>query len=269
MIIFGNAEVGTVHKKLRFFCAILILTGIIMHVPACRFIESQQGEDLPAVDVLAAVRETGTTVPSYAVTTEVPYLCQNPAFPTGCESVSALMVLRFYGYDLTPDDFVDRYLDKAERPLYNRETRSYTGADPNRYFLGDPRKGSGWGCFPDVIKSAVEKFAGDALSCTVLYGEPVYELCSRYIDRGIPVLFWATADMQPPRQGLRFAVQGSELVYTWKSPMHCLVLTGYTDSGYIFNDPLRGKDVIYDKKQVLDAYRTMGGRALVIERNDG
>ena len=40
----------------------------------------------------------------------VPYISQEGSFPNGCESVSAVMLLRYYGFDITPDEFIDSYL---------------------------------------------------------------------------------------------------------------------------------------------------------------
>ena len=40
----------------------------------------------------------------------VPYISQEGSFPNGCESVSATMLLRYYGFDITPDEFIDSYL---------------------------------------------------------------------------------------------------------------------------------------------------------------
>ena len=43
---------------------------------------------------------------------KAPYLDQSKSFPTGCESVSAVMLLHFLGYDISVNEFIDRYLDK-------------------------------------------------------------------------------------------------------------------------------------------------------------
>lgn len=48
-----------------------------------------------------------------------------------------------------------------------------------------------------------------------------------------------------------------------------LLLVGYTDTAYLFHDPLQGGAIAYEKNQVLAAYRAMGEMALVMERADG
>ena len=42
----------------------------------------------------------------------VPYIDQSVRYPTGCESVSAVMMLRYLGYDISVDTFINEFLDK-------------------------------------------------------------------------------------------------------------------------------------------------------------
>ena len=37
---------------------------------------------------------------------EVPYIDQSVKYPTGCESVSAVMLLKYLGYEMTVDEFI-------------------------------------------------------------------------------------------------------------------------------------------------------------------
>ena len=43
---------------------------------------------------------------------DVPVLSQWPDFPTGCESVSAVMLLSYHGYDVDVSTFVKNFLPK-------------------------------------------------------------------------------------------------------------------------------------------------------------
>ena len=43
---------------------------------------------------------------------DVPYIDQSKLYPTGCESVSTVMLLRFLGIDITVDEFIEKYLEK-------------------------------------------------------------------------------------------------------------------------------------------------------------
>lgn len=46
--------------------------------------------------------------------------------------------------------------------------------------------------------------------------------------------------------------------------MHCLLLVGYDDSGYYFNDSLQCKNMRYDKSKVISAYNALNCQAVVI-----
>ena len=45
---------------------------------------------------------------------EAPYIDQSVKYPTGCESVSAVMLLQYLGIHITVDEFIQDYLDKKE-----------------------------------------------------------------------------------------------------------------------------------------------------------
>ena len=57
---------------------------------------------------------------------EVPYLDQSVKYPTGCESVSAVMLLRYLGYEITVDEFIEqlsgmqRYGNERRKALWYR-----------------------------------------------------------------------------------------------------------------------------------------------------
>ena len=46
---------------------------------------------------------------------EVPYIDQSVKYPTGCESVSAVMLLKYLGYEMTVDEFIKKLSGHAER----------------------------------------------------------------------------------------------------------------------------------------------------------
>ena len=69
------------------------------------------------------------------------HIYQLDKWPTGCESVSAVMAMKAAGLDITVDEFIDNYLNCTPRPF-----------DPEKSFGGDPRSKSGKGCYAPVIK---------------------------------------------------------------------------------------------------------------------
>ena len=66
------------------------------------------------------------------------------------------------------------------------------------------------------------------------------EICEKYINNGVPVLIWASINMKPTFINLSnsWIVENTGERYFWKSNEHCLVLVGYDDENYYFNDPL-------------------------------
>ncbi len=45
---------------------------------------------------------------------QVPYIDQSIKYPTGCESVSAVMLLKYLGYEITVDEFIQNCLECRE-----------------------------------------------------------------------------------------------------------------------------------------------------------
>lgn len=180
----------------------------------------------------------------------VSYISQVGAYPTGCESVSTVMALNFAGNNITVDTFIDNYLDKS--PFIHN-------FNPNECFGGDPRTSSGMGCYAPAIKKSLNKFLPVSNQYYVdLTGNSLDYLCQNYIDNGIPVILWAT-------QGMKQAYNVSyDEGLEWIAPEHCLLLTGYDDRCYIFNDPLVGANVHYLKSDVEQAYKALNYQAIAI-----
>lgn len=199
---------------------------------------------------------------------DAPFIDQRDKYPTGCESVTAVMALQYAGVDITVEEFIDNYLPQGNAP-YTREDGTLVGADPWKVFLGSPYEESGWGCYAPVITEALEQLLQDrgleGLSVQELEGENLDKLCREYIDAGTPVLLWATIAMEAPVESTQFFLEDSGQLFTWLYPLHCLLLTGEDKDCYYFNDPLVGKNVAYPKEEVEAAYEGIGMQAVVLE----
>lgn len=191
---------------------------------------------------------------------DVPFISQLEDYPNGCEAVSSVMILRYYGFDIDVDRFIDEFLPMGERPVVNG-----TGPDPERVYCGDPRSKHGWGCYSPVIAEALEGFLGESGYTYVhSYNRTLDSLCLEYIDNGHPVMIWATVDMSES-EGLYACwstSEGKRICYNRK--LHCLVLTGYDDEFYYFNDPMRGKNVRYEREKTQRAYRELGMQSIAV-----
>ena len=178
------------------------------------------------------------------------HIYQLDKWPTGCESVSAVMAMKAAGLNITVDEFIDNYLNCTPRPF-----------DPEKSFGGDPRSKSGKGCYAPVIKAALDK----ALAGTDFKNVPIAELCKKYIAAGTPVIFWGTLEMAEPFEGDSWEFEGKKI--TWIRPEHCLLLVGYNTESYIFCDPMREESVTYYPKAAVEtAYSALYSQAVVIEK---
>lgn len=218
---------------------------------------------------------------------DAPYISQKGKYPTGCESVSTVMLLRFLGFELSVDKFIQDYLDY--RGFEMRDGQLY-GPDPRECFCGSPYSEDDFGCYAPVICKALKKFFSEAGSISVdgriwedteiqeNVGKPVWEpvdetgtpmdaLLKRYIDDGMPVIFWACIDMREPIIGPEWKLLDTGEIFTWISNEHCMLLVGYDDGGYYFNDPYEGRGCVYYPKQLVEArHRAQYGMAVGLRR---
>ena len=86
----------------------------------------------------------------------VPYINQRKKYPTGCESISAVMALNYAGYDISPEDFIANYLPQSPVPYIDESGKLY-GYNPYSVFLGSPYSADGWGCYYTVIGRCISK----------------------------------------------------------------------------------------------------------------
>lgn len=192
---------------------------------------------------------------------DVPYIDQTGggAF-TGCESVTAVMLLQYLGIDISIYDFIDNYLDKE--PFETRDGILY-GPNPYEVFVGDPYDTEAMGCYAPVIKNSLERILGDNYEVIDETGCDLPALVEKYIDSGMPLIVWATIDLKDIIVGPVWRLKDSGEEFTWLSNEHCMLLVGYDDEHYIFNDPWKNNGVIaYDKKAVIDRYKKQHSQAV-------
>lgn len=261
----GNRRRKTPQRKWILFA--LLLPEIFLIV-----LGGKAAENRKAIQI--GVQETQEGYPSFLFSTgrkkklliDAPFFDQREKWPTGCESVSAVMALNYFGVEITVDEFIDGYLPMGSVP-YQNASGALVGCDPRKMFSGDPRSESGWGCCAPVIFHAVEKVIQEKelpLSIQELEGKSLEELFGEYLSREIPVILWATIDMEPPMPDAVVTLEETGEQYQWYYPMHCLLLVGRDEGGYYFNDPSAGKAVYYLKDEVETAYTELGSQAVVI-----
>ena len=202
------------------------------------------------------------TLPSKVVQISIPPLPQHPLYPTGCESVAAVMALNHAGTSITVDQFIDLHLPCSSH-FYRQDDLLY-GPDPFAVFVGNPRSEQSYGCMAPVIERALASCSCPSQKVHNVSGTDLTELCTHYIDAGIPVITWATIDMSPATVGNSWFLENGRF-FVWTAGEHCLLLVGYDDEHYYFNDPRYGKTVAYTKTDTERAYAALGKQALVIQ----
>lgn len=182
-----------------------------------------------------------------------PFISQLPKYPTGCESIAALMALHNLGFSITADSFIDDFLDKTASLV-----------DPNKAFGGDPRSRRGSGCYAPVIKTAIDRIVkNQGYEAKNLTGMSLDMLCAKYIDYNIPVIVWGTLNFSD-----KFRTTTHNGI-KWTSLEHCLLLVGYDDDHYIFHDPMKKKGYTpYRKSAVNIGYNALDKMAVVIVKSD-
>jgi uncharacterized protein YvpB len=183
-------------------------------------------------------------------------LCQYPELPTGCEITSLTILLNYYGITADKCDLADNYLDKG----------AVGTVDFRVAFEGDPRDGNSYGCYAPVIEKTANRYisvSGSALTAKDITGTE-FESLFDYIDNGMPVVVWATLDLQQGHKSVTWNVNGQSL--TWYTPEHCMVLTGYDyDTSTVqVADPVHGDIRSYDMATFKNRYEALYKQAVII-----
>ncbi len=179
----------------------------------------------------------------------VPYIDQSVKYPTGCESVSTVMLLQFLGVSITVDEFIENDLKKEAFETRNGEL---FGPDPRECFVGSPYDDESFGCYAPVIKESLEHVLGEEYRVLNKTGTDTKELIRDYIDRGMPVIYWACINMREPIVGPEWKLKKTGETFTWISNEHCMLLVGYDEENYYFNDPYENHGVIGYPKAVVE-----------------
>ena len=107
---------------------------------------------------------------------KVPYIDQSIKYPTGCESVSAVMLLQYLGYEITVDEFIKNCLECREMEV--RDGILY-GPDPNISFCGSPYDEDSFGCYAPALIKALDRAAGKRFSFINETGTPMEVLLEK------------------------------------------------------------------------------------------
>lgn len=197
------------------------------------------------------------------VVLSVPYISQQGVLATGCELVSAAMVLRYCGVPASVEDVAAR----TPRADLTWSASGLSGEHPARAFIGDPHSPEGFGCYAPVIVSVLNSFLkGTGRKAVDRTGSGLAELALSRVAKGDPVLVWVTMNMKEPRPGKSWKLWGTGETFRWIAGEHCMVLVGFSADRYYFNDPYESNGLVsYDRKLAESRYEALGRQAAAVE----
>lgn len=196
---------------------------------------------------------------------KVPYYSQEE-YPTGCELVSASMLLGYYGFETNAGELIGGGHIKTS--VITEVDGVKYGGDPDKVFIGSPYDENSYGCYSGAIKSCLESYLPEkGYEIADLSGKSLGELCGEYISSGIPVLVWASIEMDGTykKESSSWIIEDTGEQFQWISGEHCMVLVGCDENYYWFNDPYNGNGIIsYEKSLSEQRYSELGKQALAI-----
>ncbi len=198
----------------------------------------------------------------------MPHLEQTKEWPAGDECICAVMLLRYLGIQLTVEEFADFFLPQEQM---RRKDGILIGPDPNVKFAGSPYDESSFGCYPAVIIKALNECfrqKGLLFRAEDATGISTEELLERGIDRGLPVIYWASEGMKPTHLGYSWKCSSEDKTIQWIHGCQCMLLIGSDVNKLIFNDPVRGPRTEYARMAAVKRHSEVNKFAVIV-RLDG
>lgn len=193
---------------------------------------------------------------------KVPYINQlKLGYPTGCEAVSATMVLKYKGYDVSAKDIINK--TKTGSKKHQKSDGLWYGANPFEEFVGNPSLGLGkgsYGVFAKPIAEAMGAYASEKV--TNISGCSENELFNQ-VSKGNPVVVWCVKNGGNLKEGVTWHYDGG----TFKELVgeHCAVLIGYDEDYVYLNDPSAGENVKQSKAKFISNWKQLFSQAIVIK----
>jgi len=179
---------------------------------------------------------------------DVPYINQSEKYPTGCESVTTVMLLHYLGYNISVDDFINNNLEKRD---FEVRDGVWYGANPWECFAGSPYDEESMGCYAPVICKALEQIVGEQYEVINETGKDLEYLVETYLKKDMPVILWNSINLREPVIGPVWRLLDSGEEFTWISNEHCMLLVGEDEESYLFNDPYENRGVIACPKDII------------------
>ena len=189
------------------------------------------------------------------VVLNVPCAFQYPDLPTGCESVALTNALNYYGCGLGKTTIADRYMP-------------WSGSNFVTAFWGNPHSATNGNCIsaPGITNTANSYLTktGRKQRAYDITGSNFYNLYN-YLERGHPVVIWATIGMHNLGGCYATQVWGGRVYHTYTNS-HTVVLRGFDRaSGIVYlADSIDGY-TMFSASRIARLYYQRGSQAVVIQ----
>lgn len=184
-----------------------------------------------------------------------PLINQNNRYPTGCESVSLTMLLKYYGVNVSVDDVINR-LKKGDLPYYEGGVKY--GGNPEVEFIGSPYSSSSYGVYEKPIAEVANSFkSGINIRNNFSFSEVI-----NVVSSGKPVMVWTSIGLSLPYISTSWIYKPTMETIYWKANEHAVVIIGIEGENVVIADPIGGKIKRYSKSLFEERYNYYGKKAL-------
>ena len=190
----------------------------------------------------------------------------------GCETYACTMLLNILGFDLDEHTIADNYLNCVY--VFKNDDGSAYGPDMYSAFAGTAY--AGWGVYAPAMAKSMNNYLKDQKSDLKAYpmeNVELEDLVDSYVSKGVPVMIWATTNMEEPyvfdTWEVNYVDENAKTkigdTFSWYMHEHCLVLIGYDKDNYYFGDSTAGKVSCFSKELVKKRYEQMFKQSIVVK----
>lgn len=191
---------------------------------------------------------------------DVPLINQMPEYINGCEITSLTMLLNYAGINIDKKTLA-KEVNKDPTPMVKGSSgKIISWGDPNDGFVGDIEgdNGSGYSIYPKALLPLANKYLNN--NSVDLTGESI-DILIKYLNNKKPILVWVTTYFNIPSDFITWKKGNAVIKATFSE--HCIVLTGYDDKNFFYNDPLNlGKNKTINRDTFEKVWNAMGKLAL-------
>ena len=181
-------------------------------------------------------------------------ISQYPDYPTGCESVSLYMLLKYYNVDVTIDEIIEQ-LPKGPLPYGNGDILE--GANPEKEFVGNPLEENSYGVLNEPIRLTADKFKVGAKTKT----NATISDIKRILRFGNPLIAWFTTNIE---KGIIYKEEWLDYetgeVVKWPSYEHAILIIGIDKKYIYYNNPSTGEREKINIKKFKEIFDELDGR---------